>query len=58
MPNHHLRDENLSLKACGLLSKMLSLPPNWDYSFNGLVKINKEGRENVKSIFQNRTYHW
>lgn len=49
MPNHHLRDENLSLRACGLLSKMLSLPPNWDYSFNGLVKINKEGRDSVRS---------
>ena len=49
MPNHHLRDENLSLKACGLLSKMLSLPPNWDYSFNGLVKIKKEGRDSVRS---------
>lgn len=33
MPNQHLQDKELSLKAIGLLSKMLSLPTNWDYSF-------------------------
>lgn len=40
--NYHLRDKNLSLKAKGLLSYMLSLPDNWDYSLEGLVKVNKE----------------
>lgn len=39
MGNHHLRDKNLSLKAIGLLPKMLSLPDDWDYSMNGLVSI-------------------
>ena len=37
MSNTHLRDKNLSLKAKGLLSVMLSLPDNWDYSIAGLV---------------------
>ena len=39
MSNTHLRDKNLSLKAKGLLSVMLSLPDNWDYSIVGLVTI-------------------
>ena len=42
MSNYHLRDKNLSLKAKGLLSVMLSLPDNWDYSITGLVAISKE----------------
>ena len=36
MSNHHLRDNELSLKAKGLLSQMLSLPENWDYTLAGL----------------------
>lgn len=47
MSNYHLRDMNLSLKAKGLMSLMLSLPDNWDYSVQGLVSILKEGRETV-----------
>lgn len=39
MSNYHLKDKNISLKAKGLLSLMLSLPDNWDYSVNGLVAI-------------------
>lgn len=39
MLNHHLRNRNLSLKAVGLLSKMLSLPPDWDYSIRGLAML-------------------
>ena len=35
MSNYHLRDKNLSCKACGLLSKMLSLPDEWDYTIRG-----------------------
>lgn len=35
MSNHHSRDKNLSYKAKGLLSFMLSLPEDWDYSMNG-----------------------
>lgn len=42
MSNHHLRDNVLSLKAKGLLSQMLSLPENWDYTLAGLSRINKE----------------
>ena len=42
MSNHHLRDNELSLKAKGLLSQMLSLPENWDYTLAGLSRINKE----------------
>ena len=36
MSNHHLRNRNLSLKAKGLLSQMLSLPEDWDYTLQGL----------------------
>lgn len=42
MSNYHLRDQNLSLKAKGLMSLMLSLPENWDYTIEGLVRICKE----------------
>lgn len=42
MSNHHLKNEKLSLKAKGLLSQMLSLPENWDYTLAGLSRINKE----------------
>ncbi|MBR2997533.1 MAG: hypothetical protein IKF37_00460 [Bacilli bacterium] len=50
MSTYHLRDEKLSLKAKGLLSLMLSLPKEWDYSINGLVKITHEGRDSIKTI--------
>lgn len=43
MSNHHLKDSNLSLKAKGLLSMMLSLPDEWNYSTRGLAAICKEG---------------
>ena len=42
MSNHHLRDKALSLKAKGLLSQMLSLPEEWDYTLQGLAYINQE----------------
>ena len=54
MSNYHLRDKSISLKAKGLLSQMLSLPPEWDYTLQGLAYINKEGinsvREGVKEL--------
>lgn len=50
--NYHLRDMNLSLKAKGLLSLMLSLPDNWDYSIGGLAAICKEGREAIESALK------
>ena len=43
MSNYHLRDKNLSLKAKGLLSIMLSLPDEWHYNVRGLAAICKEG---------------
>ena len=42
MSNHHLRNKNLTLKAKGLLSQMLSLPEDWDYTLAGLSYINRE----------------
>lgn len=54
MANHHLKNRELSLKAKGLLSVMLSLPDNWDYTLKGLSHINREGvdaiREAVKEL--------
>lgn len=49
MSNYHLRDKSLSLKAKGLLSQMLSLPENWDYTLSGLVSINKEKKDAIRS---------
>ena len=43
MSNHHLRNTELSLKAKGLLSLMLSLPEDWDYTTKGLAHICKDG---------------
>ena len=52
MSNYHLRDKNLSCKACGLLSKMLSLPDEWDYTTRGLAMICKDGVESVTSALK------
>lgn len=52
MSNYHLRDKNMSLKAIGLLSKMLSLPDNWDYSISGLVSICKENETAIKNTLK------
>ena len=49
MSNHHLRNIEISLKAKGLLSVMLSLPDNWDYTIRGLSIINKEGLDYIRS---------
>jgi len=49
MSNYHLRDKNLSLKAKGLLSQILSLPENWDYTLTGLAKINAEGKDAIRA---------
>lgn len=48
MSNYHLRDKSLSLKAKGLMSLMLSLPEDWDYSIAGLVAIVSEGETAVR----------
>ena len=47
MSNYHLRDPCLSNKARGLLSTMLSLPDNWDYTTRGLAKICKDGVDGI-----------
>lgn len=56
MSNHHLKDRQLSLKAKGLLSMMLSLPKEWDYTLKGLARISREGvdaiREAVRELEQ------
>lgn len=52
MSNYHLWDKNLSLKAKGLLSLMLSLPDDWDYSINGLEKILKEKKDCIMTTLQ------
>ena len=49
MSNYHLRDKNLSLKAKGLLSQMLSLPEDWDYTLVGLARINAEGKDAIRA---------
>lgn len=49
MSNYHLQDRTISLKAKGLLSYMLSLPENWDYSIAGLSAICKEGVDCIRS---------
>lgn len=50
MSNYHLRDINLTLKAKGLLSVMLSLPEDWDYSIKGLATISKEGEKAIRTV--------
>lgn len=52
MSNCHLRDKELSCKACGLLSKMLSLPEEWDYTTRGLAAICKDGVDSISSALK------
>ena len=47
MSNHHFKEKKMSLKAKGLLSLMLSLPDDWNYSISGLVKLSKDGKDSV-----------
>ena len=49
MSNYHLRDKSLSLKAKGLLSQILSLPEDWDYTLSGLCYINRESKDAIRS---------
>ena len=48
MSNHHLKNKNLSLKAKGLLSYMLSLPEDWNYTIGGLTVVCMEGRDAIR----------
>lgn len=52
MSNYHLDDNRLSLKAIGLLSKMLRLPPDWDYTIAGLARICMEGKGAIRSAIE------
>ena len=57
MSNYHLKSKNLSLKAIGLLSKVFSLPDDWDYSIAGLTCICKENETAIKSAL-NELKEW
>ena len=49
MSNYHFKERKMSLKAKGLLSLMLSLPDDWNYSISGLVSLSKDGKDSVMS---------
>ena len=57
MSNHHLRNTELSLKTKGLLSLMLSLPENWDYTTKGLAAICKDGIDSISSCIRELEKH-
>lgn len=57
MANHHLRNTELSLKAKGLLSLMLSLPENWDYTTKGLSHICKDGIDSINATVKELESH-
>lgn len=57
MCNHHLRNVKLSLKAKGLLSLMLSLPEDWDYTTRGLACICKDGVDSIGSTLKELEQH-
>lgn len=52
LSNNHFRNKNLSLKAKGLLSLMLSLPDDWDYSLAGLTTLSKDGIDSVRATLK------
>lgn len=52
MSNYHLKDANMSFKAKGLLSMMLSLPDDWDYSIKGIISISKENKTSIQSTLK------
>ena len=52
MSNNHFKEKNMSLKAMGLLSLMLSLPQDWDYSIAGLSKICNDGKDSIRSALK------
>ena len=52
MSNHHLKNRNLSLKAVGIMSKILSLPDDWDYTLRGLSKLTSDGIDSVRAAIR------
>ena len=57
MSNHHLRNRNLSLKAKGMLSLMLSLPDDWDYTMAGLAHICRDGLSCIRGTIAELEEH-
>ena len=57
MSNYHLKDMNLTLKAKGLLSQMLSLPDTWDFTLRGLAHINKESIDAIRTAVKELEQH-
>ena len=57
MSNYHFRDKNLSWKAKGILSNMLSLPDNWDYSLAGLATLSSDGMTATRSAIKELEEH-
>ena len=52
MSNHHFKNKDLSLKAKGLLSLMLSLPEDWNYNIRGLASLSRDGIDSVRSVIK------
>ena len=52
MHNHHLKNKELPLKAKGLLSVIFSLPPEWNFSINGLAALSLDGRDSILTIIK------
>ena len=52
MSNHHFKNKDLSLKAKGLLSLMLSLPEDWNYNMQGLASMSRDGIDSVRSALK------
>ena len=57
MSNHHFKNKNLTLKAKGLLSLMLSLPEDWNYNMQGLATLSRDGIDSVRSAIKELEHH-
>ena len=57
MSNHHLKDRTLTLKSKGLLSMMLSLPDEWNYTTRGLAAICREGVDSIGAALKELEAH-
>ena len=57
MCNHHLKNKELSLKAKGLLSIMLSLPDSWHYNITGLASLSRDGIDAVRATLKELEAH-
>ena len=57
MSNHHFKNKNLTLKAKGLLSLMLSLPDDWNYNMQGLTTLSRDGIDSVRSAIKELEHH-